>query len=87
MSTRPPTSGVSLLLVLMLLVGCATGVPASGALGPGHRASGHYAQSTDSATAGCLRNPACYTRLPGVEGIIPWMSRAKDAAHAAVTWR
>ncbi|WNG43013.1 hypothetical protein F0U60_02075 [Archangium minus] len=84
MSTRPPTSGIPLLLILLLQAGCATGGPVVSTLGP-TRAPVQYAQSTDSATAGCLRNPACYKTLPGEEAIIPWVSRAVDAAHAATT--
>jgi hypothetical protein len=37
----------------------------------------------DSATVGCLCNPACYKTLPGEEAVIPWVSRALDAANAA----
>jgi len=84
MSTRPPTSGILLLLLLLLLAGCATGLPVVSTLDP-TRAPVQYAQSTDSATAGCLRNPACYKTLPGEEAVIPWVSRAVDAANAATT--
>ncbi len=84
MSTRPPTSGIPLLLILLLLAGCATGGPVVRTLGP-TRARVQYAQSTDSATAACLRNPACYKTLPGEEAIIPGLSRAVDAANAATT--
>ncbi|MFL5358451.1 hypothetical protein [Archangium sp.] len=85
MSTRVPAPGVPLLLVPLLLTGCATDLSATRTPGSGPRAPGHYAQTTDSATAGCLRNPACYTKLPGEEATIPWLSRAEDAAHAAIT--
>jgi hypothetical protein len=85
MSTRPPATGVPLLPVLLLLAGCVTGVPARSTPGSSHGTPGYYAQSTDSATAGCLRNPACYTTLPGEEAIIPGLSRAADAARAAAT--
>lgn len=84
MSTRSPTSGVPLPLVFLLLAGCATGFPVVSTLDP-TRAPVQYAQSTDSATAGCLRNPACYNTLPGEEAIIPGLSRAVDAANAATT--
>ena len=63
----------------LLLAGCAT----PGAMGP--PAEGRYAQSTDSATSGCLRNPACYTTRPGEEAIIPWLFRFVDTARTAVT--
>lgn len=46
---------------------------------------GYYAQSTDSATSGCLNNPACYATAPGEEAIIPWLSRAVEAARALAT--
>ncbi|HEX5745087.1 MAG TPA: hypothetical protein VFZ09_02525 [Archangium sp.] len=84
MSTRPPTSGISLLPIVLLLAGCATGGPVVSTRGP-TRAPVQYAQSTDSATAACLRNPACYNTLPGEEAIIPGLSRAVDAANAATT--
>lgn len=89
MPTRPPASGVPLLLVPLLLAGCATGGPTGGMSGPitsaSPRAPGHYAQSTDSATAGCLRNPACYNTLPGEETVIPWLSNAASAARTGAT--
>ncbi|WNG39211.1 hypothetical protein F0U61_40240 [Archangium violaceum] len=82
MSTRlmglwPRSSRQPSLLVLLLLTGCATGGPAG--------RPGHYAQATDSATSGCLRNPACYTTPPGEEAIIPWLSRATSAVRATTT--
>jgi hypothetical protein len=64
------------LFTLALLAGC-TGVNPYG--------PGYYAQTADSATNGCLRNPACYITRPGEEAIIPWVSRAVDAAHTATT--
>lgn len=64
------------LSTLVLLAGC-TGVNSYG--------PGYYAQTADSATSGCLRNPACYTTRPGEEAIIPWVSRVVDAAHTATT--
>src|SRR5688500_13227388 len=84
MTTLPATSGIPLLLILLLLAGCATGLPVVSTLEP-TLAPVQYAQSTDSATAGCLRNPACYKTLPGEEAVIPWVSRAVDAANAATT--
>jgi hypothetical protein len=85
MCTRPRTSSVPLPFILLLLPGCATtGFPVVSTPGP-TRALVQYAQSTDSATAGCLRNPACYKTLPGEEAVIPWVSRAVDAANAATT--
>ncbi|HZH17263.1 MAG TPA: hypothetical protein VE057_23110 [Archangium sp.] len=64
------------LVTLVLLAGCAGVNP----YGPGY-----YAQTVDSATNGCLRNPACYITRPGEEAIIPWVSRVVDAAHTATT--
>ncbi|HZI08092.1 MAG TPA: hypothetical protein VEZ71_29000 [Archangium sp.] len=63
-------------MTLVLLAGCA-GVNSYG--------PGAYAQTVDSATNGCLRNPACYITRPGEEAIIPWVSRVVDAAHTATT--
>jgi len=60
---------------LLLLVGCVTTT--------GHHGPGHYARTSDTATAGCLRNPACYTTTPGEEAIIPWLSNAASAARSA----
>ncbi len=77
MSTRftaPPLFGFP--AVLVLLSGCA---------GVSLHAPGAYAQTVDSATNGCLRNPACYITRPGEEAIIPWVSRAVDAARTATT--
>lgn len=85
MYTRSPATGVPILLVPLLLTGCATDISVTRTPGSGAQVSGHYAQTTDSATAGCLRNPACYTKLPGEEATIPWLSRAEDAVHAAIT--
>lgn len=79
MSTRfivPPPLGPPVLAALVLLAGC---------VGVSPRVPGHYAQSTDSATSGCLRNPACYNTMPGEEAVIPWLPRAVDAARAATT--
>ncbi|HZH17603.1 MAG TPA: hypothetical protein VE057_24830 [Archangium sp.] len=63
----------------VLLAGCATQLP----MRPPPQ--GRYAQSTDSATRGCLNNPACYTTSPGEEALIPWLSRAVEAARALAT--
>lgn len=74
--TAPPLRGPPVMFALVLLTGCA-GVNLS--------APGYYAQTTDSATSGCLRNPACYNTLPGEEAVIPGLSRAVDAARTATT--
>ncbi len=62
---------------LLLLAGCVTT--------PGHHVPGHYARTSDTATAGCLRNPACYTTPPGEEAVIPWLSNAASTARTATT--
>ncbi|MFB1481478.1 hypothetical protein [Corallococcus sp. RDP092CA] len=41
-----------------------------------------YAQTTDTATSGCLRNPSCYTQ-PGDEAFLPWVNKAARAAATA----
>ncbi|MFE8601368.1 hypothetical protein [Archangium violaceum] len=84
MSTRSLSSRAPFSFTLLVLAGCATGFPVVSTQGA-TRAPVQYAQSTDSATAGCLRNPACYKTLPGEEAVIPWVSRAADAANAATT--
>ncbi|NOK31976.1 hypothetical protein HMI49_02000 [Corallococcus exercitus] len=56
--------------------------------GPEVRAPRSYSQATmDSATAGCLRNPACASQV-GQDAILPWLSRAAArAAEAAAVMR
>ncbi|WP_404372284.1 hypothetical protein ACIHQR_16095 [Corallococcus coralloides] len=56
-------------LVALLCLSCASGPR-------------QYAQTTDSATSGCLRNPACYTQ-PGDEAFLPWVDKAARAAASA----
>lgn len=68
-----------------LLKGLVALVPLAGCTGVNTHGAGYYAQTTDSATNGCLRNPACYITRPGEEAVIPWVSRAVDAAHTATT--
>jgi|GEM_PF-583041 len=85
---RPSFGGPGPLL-LVLLVGCATG-GASGSLPRGLSptsppAPGQYTLASDTATAGCLRNPACYTTPPGEEAVIPWLSNAASATRTATT--
>lgn len=67
------------LAVCMLLAACGTSV------GTRRTAPGHYAQEVDTATNTCLRNPACYTKPPGEQAILPWLSRAGDVAQATAT--
>ncbi len=62
---------------LLPLAGCVTT--------PGHHVPGQYALASDTATAGCLRNPACYTTPPGEEAVIPWLSNAVSATRSATT--
>lgn len=72
-------TGALCLKLLVLLTGCASGVP--------HRAdpgfSGHtpqrYSQSMDSATHACLRHPAACYAPPGEEAILPWLTRSLNA--------
>jgi hypothetical protein len=40
----------------------------------------------NSAVDGCLRNPACVASSPGEEAVLPWVSRAVEAARAARTF-
>ncbi|XXF77604.1 hypothetical protein P2318_31810 [Myxococcaceae bacterium GXIMD 01537] len=58
-------------LVALLLSGCAT-----------RSAPRTYAQATDSATSGCLRNPSCYTQV-GNEAPLPWLSQSVRALGTA----
>ncbi|RKG63921.1 hypothetical protein D7V80_28810 [Corallococcus sp. CA054B] len=51
--------------------------------GPEVRRPRSYSQATmDSATAGCLRNPACASQV-GQDAILPWLSRATARAGQA----
>ncbi|WP_257454503.1 hypothetical protein [Archangium lipolyticum] len=88
MFTRFTASSVPGLVILGVLAGCATGTLSGSKVGStsaaGHRTPSHYAQSTDSATSGCLRNPACYGQS-GDDAIIPWLSRAARAARTTAT--
>lgn len=43
------------------------------------------ALTSDTATAGCLRNPGCFTTTPGEEAVIPWLSRTESAVRATAT--
>ncbi|NOK07766.1 hypothetical protein HNS30_01720 [Corallococcus exercitus] len=56
--------------------------------GPEVRRPRSYSQiAMDSATAGCLRNPACASQV-GQDAILPWLSRAAvRAAEAAAVMR
>jgi hypothetical protein len=72
------------LSVLVLLAGCATNVSTTRS-GVNSTGASHYALASDTATAGCLRNPACYTTPPGEEAIIPWLSNAASATRSATT--
>jgi hypothetical protein len=49
----------------------------------GQFAPRNYAQTMDSATSACLRNPACYAPPPGESAILPWLSRAIEALSSA----
>lgn len=83
----PSRRGTSGLVTLALLAGCASTSPMSSGLGAtsmGRGPPGHYAQTVDSATNGCLRNPACYTQT-GDDAVLPWLSRSMEAARTITT--
>jgi hypothetical protein len=63
-------------LLWVLLTAC------SGPGVSGRSAPGRYAQTTDSATSACLRNPACYTQV-GDDAVLPWLARAASRAGSA----
>lgn len=73
MSTRTPRGLV--LAASMLFCACAP-LNTTSQLAPNQ-----YAQTRDSATSACLRNPACYAPPPGEQAILPWLSRSVDAAR------
>lgn len=62
------------LAVCVFLAGCGGVAPA----GRGGRAQ--YAQTADSATSACLRNPACYTAV-GEDAVLPWLARTSSAVR------
>ena len=51
----------------------------------GHMAPRQYAQTVDSATNACLRNPACYAPQPGEVAVLPWLSRSLAAGRTTLT--
>jgi len=71
----PPCS--PLLAALLVLSGCAC-LPHRASPGFSGPPPQRYAQSLDSATSGCLRNPACYAQT-GEEAILPWLERSLHA--------
>jgi uncharacterized protein YceK len=75
--------GALCLKLLLLLPGCAS--VATHRVGPGFSGSTpqRYAHSLDSATNGCLRNPAACHAPPGEEAILPWLARALSALRTA----
>lgn len=50
----------------------------------GQSAPRHLAQTTDSATSACVRNPACYAPASSADAILPWVSRAASAGRTAI---
>lgn len=71
-----------LLAVLALQAACATTSHEREQPAPRQGSSGRYAQSMDSATNACLRNPACYTQT-GEEAILPWLERSLHVLRTA----
>lgn len=73
-------SRLLLLLALSAFLGaCSTALSARPA------APRQYAQSMDSATSTCLRNPNCYTAPLGEEAILPWLSRSLGAVRSTAS--
>jgi hypothetical protein len=58
----------------VFLAGCGGVAPAS------HGRRTQYAQTVDSATSACLRNPACYTAV-GDDAVLPWLARTASAVR------
>lgn len=77
MSSRRPGLTVLVLAVSLFQVACATSAPRG--------VPSRYAQTLNSATDGCLRNPVCVASTPGEEAIIPWLSRGVSAARTLAT--
>lgn len=84
MPTMRPLASPVAFLPILLLAACATTGPArhDSPMAEDGRAS-HYAQSMDSATNGCLRNPACYVQS-GDEAVMPWLSPSVRVARTTV---
>ncbi|MCK8497343.1 hypothetical protein [Myxococcus fulvus] len=70
-------------MTFLLFVACAT-PPRSGVGPSGAEGVTRYEQSLDSATSGCMRNPACYSQ-PGSEAILPAVGRSVAAARGVGT--
>lgn len=71
------------LAVLTLQAACATTSHEREPLPERQGNPDRYAQTLDSATSACLRNPACYTQR-GSEAVVPWASRSAQAASVTV---
>lgn len=69
----------ALVISALLPTACTT------SMSQGYGGPRQYAQSWDSATSACLRNPACYASQSQGDAIIPWVSRSLGAVRAAVT--
>ncbi|HZH77626.1 MAG TPA: hypothetical protein VEY88_16495 [Archangium sp.] len=72
-----------MLELLVLLPGCVS--VTSHRAGPGFSGPTpqRYANSLDSATQACLRNPAACYAAPGEEAILPWLARALNTLRTA----
>ncbi len=68
-------------VAMLFLAACAT--TRADPAGTGDGRASHYQQSMDSATNGCLRNPACYLQS-GDEAVMPWLSSSVGAARSTV---
>ncbi|MFP2928693.1 hypothetical protein ACLESO_26555 [Pyxidicoccus sp. 3LG] len=66
----------------MLLAAGALLSACSGPASMGRGAHTGYAQSMDSATNACLRNPVCYAQA-GEDAVLPWLARAASAVRTA----
>lgn len=67
-----------LLATGVLLVACSAPTMTTG-----HFAPRHYAQTMDSATSACVRNPACFAPPYGESPLLPWVSRSIAAVRNA----
>ncbi|QSQ18728.1 hypothetical protein JY651_25545 [Pyxidicoccus parkwayensis] len=76
---RRLTTGVLAVGVLLFSVGCGAGSPS-------RRGQGRYAQTVDSATTACERNPAYCAKVPGEETVHPLVVRAIQVSTAGRAW-
>lgn len=80
MPLRFPNRGYSFALVMSAWLAAACSTSTS----QGYGVPRQYAQSWDSASSACLRNPACYAAQSQGDAVIPWVSHSVQALRSTV---